>query len=254
GGGRDRRAVGAGGAAAAGADGARAARHGGDPARGGGPRALLRRPPLLRGAEPAAILVGAGGRGARGGAGDGAAGRARELPRAPVVSVSRAPARFALLVTLCLAATAGLGIAALGRRLARRRPRARAALFALLVAGLLAEHVAAPYPTVPVETPAFYRQLGASAEEGTVFELFVGDRSRSLFDQTIHRRPIAGGYLSRPLAYPLRELPPFDDPFAPGQGGDIVAAPGPEVGLRALAFARVRWIVVYLDQRLDLVG
>ena len=170
----------------------------------------------------------------------------RLLQHLPVANVFRVPARFALLVTLCLAVLTGLGLVGLARRFpALTTRRARLVALPLLTLALLAEHFPAPYPLVPVEEPAFYRQLASSAERGAVLELpFALTRSTSLFNQTVHGKPIVGGYLSRPLAYPLLKLPPFREASDETLAADIVALPREGVGEWALHQAGVRWIVV----------
>lgn len=171
----------------------------------------------------------------------------RLLQQLPGVNASRVPARFALLVTLCLAVLAGLGLAGLRARFPRLRGnRLRAIAVPLLVLALLAEHIAVPYPLTTVTIAPFYRQLAASTEPGAVLELpFVMTRSTSLFGQTIHGHPIIGGYLSRPLAYPLLDLPPFNDPA--NSRNDMVPAADTSTGTWSLHLAGVRWIVVLLD-------
>lgn len=171
----------------------------------------------------------------------------RLVQQIPGVNVSRVPARFALLVTLCLAVLAGLGLVGLCARFPRLRGgRCRAIAVPLLVVALLAEHVAAPYPLTAVTPPPFYRQLAASAEPGAVLELpFSLTRSTSLFGQTVHGHPIVGGYLSRPLAYPLLDLPPFNAPAT--TRNDMVPAADTGTGAWTLRLAGVRWIVVLLD-------
>jgi hypothetical protein len=166
----------------------------------------------------------------------------RLVQRVPLANVFRVPARFGLLVTLCLAVLAGLGLVGLARRFPKLATgRVRLIALPLLTLLLLAEHFPAPYPLVPVEEPAFYRQLAASSEQGAVLELpFALTRSTSLFNQTIHGRPIIGGYLSRPLAYPLLAVPPF----GPAPTDDIVAMPNDGVGEWMLHEAGVRWVVV----------
>lgn len=174
----------------------------------------------------------------------------RLLQGIPGVNVSRGPARFALLVTLCLAVLAGLGLAGLAQKLPRSpRPRLVALATPLLVALLLAEHVAVPYPLTAVVPAPFYRQLAAAREAGAVLELpLVMTRATSLYGQTVHGRPIVGGYLSRQLPYPLLALPPFDDPTGNDPTDrDIVPPPAAEVGGWGLRLAGVRWIVVLLD-------
>jgi len=165
----------------------------------------------------------------------------------PGVNVSRVPARFALLVTLSLAVLAGLGLVGLRARFPRLdRGAFRFVVTPLLVVALLAEHFAVPYPLTATDEPPFYRQLAASAEPGAILELpFSMTRSGSLFGQTIHGRPIIGGYLSRPLAYPLLDLPPFADPA--NTRNDFVPAADADTGRWSLHLAGVRWIVVLLD-------
>ena len=165
----------------------------------------------------------------------------------PGVNVARVPARFALLVTLALAVLAGLGLVGLRARFPRLdRGMLRLVVTPLLALALLAEHLAVPYPLTATDEPPFYRQLAASAEPGTVLELpFSLTRSTSLFGQTVHGRPIVGGYLSRPLPYPLLDLPPFADPAS--TRADFVPAADTGTGVWALHLARVRWIVVLLD-------
>jgi hypothetical protein len=152
------------------------------------------------------------------------------------------------MVTLCLAVLVGLGLAGLARGWPRPAGRrARVLLLPLLVAGLLVEHLALPYPLERPDAPSFYRELARSPEAGTILEWpFSLKRSRSLYYQTVHGRPMVGGYISRRLAYPLRGLPPFRTP--PSVGSEIVlSAPPPDLGAWALAHADVRWIVVLLD-------
>ena len=171
----------------------------------------------------------------------------RLMQQIPGVNVARVPARFALLVTLALATLAGLGLVGLRARFPRLdRGALRFVVTPLLVIALLAEHLAVPYPLTAVDEPPFYRQLAASAEPGAVLELpFSMTRSTSLFGQTIHGRPIIGGYLSRPLAYPLLDLPPFADPA--NTRNDFVPAADADTGIWSLHLAGVRWIVVLLD-------
>ncbi len=171
----------------------------------------------------------------------------RLLQQIPGVNVSRVPARFALLVTLCLAVLAGLGIAGLRERLPtlRRGLLSKIALL-LLVVALLTEHFAAPYPLSAVTPAPFYQRLAAAHETGAVLELpFSLTRATSLFGQTVHGQPIVGGYLSRPLAYPLLALPPFANPA--DSRGDITPPLNTGTGIWMLHLSGVRWIVVLLN-------
>lgn len=173
----------------------------------------------------------------------------RLLERVPGLNLARVPARFALLVTLCLAVLSGFGIRFLATRFATRWPRPALSLaYGVLILALLSEHLAIPYPLTPVTAPPAFQWLAAQPEPGTVLEFpVVLERSRSLFYQTIHGRPIVGGYLSRPLAYPYLTLPLFQEAAGQRMPPDIAPPPDPGLGAWTLAIANVGWIAVFRD-------
>jgi hypothetical protein len=146
----------------------------------------------------------------------------------PFMRISRSVSRYALMVQLCLAVTAALGLAALLRRVRQRRVEwGLASLAGLLVLG---EFWVAPYPLSPPDTPAFYAQLPADASPGAVLNLPMNyDRPGYLLYQTVHGRPLTAGYISRddprtlvervPVLQQLRHLGPdilADDPAVVG--------------------------------------
>lgn len=173
----------------------------------------------------------------------------RWLMTVPVVNVSRVPSRFAVLVTLSLAVLSGYGVAALARHGARLFPRTLRLLLAALIALILAEQWSVPYPVHALDPPAAYQQLAMLNDGRAVLELPLNlTRSRSLYYQTVHEHPIVGGYLSRPLPYPLLDLPPFS-PDSKARQPDITAPTPPGTGSWALAVANVGWIAVLLEDR-----
>jgi hypothetical protein len=191
----------------------------------------------------------------------GASGWSLPLPYAlmmeiPGLSVVRTPVRMALGGTLGLAVLSGVGFAALGRRWPRLAgARARILLAVAIVGLILVEQLTVPFPLEATATPEFYRQLAASSEPGTVLELPISyKRARSDLYQTVHGRPIVAGYVARRLDYPYRVLLPVGG-YAP-VGSDIMGRQiAPEVAPLALAWANVRWIVVYPnDQNYDEYG
>lgn len=166
------------------------------------------------------------------------------LDAVPGLNILRVPARFAILVTLALAVLSGLGIAELVRRrgVTWSRP-ARIGAFTLLTVFLLLEHFAVPFPMTTPRVPRFYTELAKSSEQGVIYELpFSLKRPASLYSQTVHQRPIIGGYVSRRLSYPLRLFPPFAGPT----DGDITPpiTDVTAVGSWVLRASDVRWLVV----------
>jgi hypothetical protein len=127
----------------------------------------------------------------------------------------RVPARFAMLATLCASVACGLAIAAL----APRRPGPRAAVGALIVAGLVADGWMRPMPLFPHPS----RFPLPDAPNTAVVELPTDDPFVSvsaMYRSMDHRRPLVSGYsghvpphysilstaLRREDASPLREL------------------------------------------------
>jgi hypothetical protein len=163
----------------------------------------------------------------------------------PFLSVARVPDRLSLVVTLSLAILVGIALVSLSRRFGGRiGARARVAAVVALVAVLLIEHLAIPFPLEAVSPPPFYQRLAASGEPGTVLELpYCKQCSLTNYRQTVHERPTIGGYISRRLAYPIRESPLYrelstDPDITPAVGQDVV-------GQQILAYAEVRWLVVF---------
>jgi len=170
----------------------------------------------------------------------------------PGLNFLRVPIRLSLLVTLALAVLGGIAVAHLAWRWpALGRPARAVPLVGLLAALLVFEHLAAPFPleqTADAAVPPFYRALAASPEQGAILEWPLSfKRARSNFYQTVHHRPIMGGYVARRLAYPVRALPPFRD--LPDPAGDIYMQPADaqNIGPWIVQWAGVRWIVVYRD-------
>jgi hypothetical protein len=121
----------------------------------------------------------------------------------PVVGLARSPSRFAIVTVLGLSLLFAFALEALWRRY---RPPLTVAvvLFALLAFELSPN----PRLLVSAAVPDVYRAIATGSEEaGTLLELptgirdgtsSVGDfRATSLYYQTVHRRPLVGGYLSR---------------------------------------------------------
>jgi len=163
----------------------------------------------------------------------------------PFLSVARVPDRLSLIVTLCLAILVGIALVSLARRFERRiGARGRVAVVAALVAVLLIEHLAIPFPLEAVSPAPFYQRLAASGEPGTVLELpYCKQCSLTNYRQTVHEHPTIGGYISRRLAYPIRDSPLYrelstDPDITPAVGQGIV-------GRQILAYAAVRWLVVF---------
>ena len=120
----------------------------------------------------------------------------------PIVNNARMPGRAMVVVMLGLAVLASAFVA-------RWRPSAigrRAALAALAVF-LVVESAPAPFPVIKLAVPQIYQTLRDRPETGAVCELPLGIRDglgsrgslneMQFYYQTVHQRPLVGGYLSR---------------------------------------------------------
>jgi hypothetical protein len=121
----------------------------------------------------------------------------------PIVGLARTPARFSIVLMLLVSVMFACGLAWLGQRWPRRRTPMVVCVAALLVFELL------PVPRMlhSAKVPAVYQHVAAASARVRVLELPFGMRdgtssygdfsARSQFFQTMHEKPLAGGYLSR---------------------------------------------------------
>lgn len=129
----------------------------------------------------------------------------------PLVGLARSPSRFAIVTALGLSILVAFVLDGLSRR--RRAPGWLPALAAALLA---VEMWPAPRALFSAEIPEVYRHIAAgNDEEGRLLELPTGIRdgtsstgdfrASSVFYQTLHQRPLVGGYLSRVSRWRKRE-------------------------------------------------
>lgn len=159
----------------------------------------------------------------------------------PFMRISRSVSRFALMVQMCVAVLAGIGMAqAMGLRDWRleiggwRAPISNLQslvsgplLFASLTVLLLFEYWVAPYPISPPDTPAYYATLAdqpVNPDAPAVLNLPMNyDRPGYLLYQTVHGRPLTVAYISRDDPRTLTERAPVLQHFR-HLGPDILAS------------------------------
>ena len=122
----------------------------------------------------------------------------------PILSNARVPGRAIVLVFLALAVVSAIAVADMRRRSRRWSTGAAAALLAAIVF----DYLAAPFPLHRLDRPALYKTLAGVEGQGTLLELPLGVADavfgvegfwdpRLLFYQSIHGRPLVGGAMSR---------------------------------------------------------
>jgi hypothetical protein len=119
----------------------------------------------------------------------------------PIVANARMPGRAIVMVYLALAVLAAIAITRCSQW---RHPRVYLGAAAVV---LVVDFLPAPFPLVQLDRPAIYDTIRSRPEQGAVCELPFGIRDgsgergafddRILFYQTIHERPLVGGFLAR---------------------------------------------------------
>ena len=170
----------------------------------------------------------------------------------PFMRISRSVSRFALMVQLCIAVLAGIGLHALLAWLAGRQRtggRAYAAMGAaagVSIVVILGEYWVAPYPLSPPDTPAYYEQLAQDPDTRAVLNLPMNyDRPGYLLYQTVHGKPLAVAYISRDDPRTLTERVPVLQHFR-HLGDDIIA--GDPAAVAPTVFADLGVGTVVLDR------
>jgi hypothetical protein len=131
----------------------------------------------------------------------------------PLVRLARTPARLAIVAALGLSILFASALCSLGDRWPHRR---RALLSAIAVL-MLFELFPAPRALYSAAVPRFYERVAQhKADDVRLIELPVGVRdgtssvgnftARSQFFQTVHGKPIIGGYLSRVSRRRIEEM------------------------------------------------
>jgi hypothetical protein len=126
----------------------------------------------------------------------------------PLLEMVHAPARFAIVVALGLSLLFAFSLDDILRQMRARGAPTRRGFVAALALLLAAELVPAPRRLYSAEIPAIYQLLRTSGEpQGPLLELPTGIldgiemigtfNASTQYFQTLHRRPLIGGYLSR---------------------------------------------------------
>ena len=160
----------------------------------------------------------------------------------PFFSIARSVSRFDVMVMLCLAVLAALGLQGVLRRLPARRGIFVASLGVALVC---LEFLPVPYPLTEVEVPSFYESLAAEPEEYAILELPMNwDRPAHLLYQTAHRKPIIAGYVTRPNPLSIVERVPVLQHFR-FLGADIIVQDPKEIAPEVFDYMGVRYVIVH---------
>ncbi|MGE3473910.1 MAG: glycosyltransferase 87 family protein [Vicinamibacterales bacterium] len=175
----------------------------------------------------------------------------------PVVNLTRMPGRFAVMVALCASVLFALALRALGERWPARRRTILATVACLLAFELLP----VPRTLYSAAVPSVYAIIRDDPRQVRVLELPFGARdgvtsigdfsARSQFHQTVHGKPLVGGYLSRVSARRFRELaatPTLGSLIALSEGKALTEAQSAALAERGSGFVgrtSLGWVVIH---------
>jgi hypothetical protein len=150
----------------------------------------------------------------------------RLLAAAPYLDIARVPARFVVMAAMGVAMLAAFGAR---RILAGASPGGASAIASSLVALIACESLVVPLPTQTTATPRFFERLRAEPGPGVILEAPIpSDPARlpvRMLWQTVHERPVFGGYLSRGLPpIPFDAVPGFAPLASRSQSNDDIVA------------------------------
>ncbi len=160
-------------------------------------------------------------------------------PALPPLDMLRVANRFLILTSLALAVLAGFGAS---------RTICGDGKFLVVCGLVMLEYLWVPFPMQPVEISPLHEKLAVAEGDGAVLDIPFHQRNRTAHNlraQTVHRRPIAGGYLST--------LPPSVEAAIRSEPAlaDLAGVPRME---RPLDDARLRelgfdWVVLHKNRR-----
>jgi len=178
----------------------------------------------------------------------------------PIIGLARTPARVSIVVMLGVSMLFAAALSHLGDRW----PRRRRLLLSAMALALLFELSPAPRPLYSASVPAFYTRVALDPRDVTLMELPVGVRdgtssvgdftARSQFFQTVHGKPLVGGYLSRvsrKRIAQLRQDPLLDALITLSEGGTLDGvreAALVERGTEFIRRGRIGYVVVDNDR------
>jgi hypothetical protein len=110
----------------------------------------------------------------------------------PFMKLSGVPVRMVVMVIFGASFLSAIGF----RELFRNFPTKRIFTFVLL-AVLLFETLQSPLAAIKIEVPGYVTALAGLPNDGGVLDLVTKDLTLPLYYQTIHGKPITGGYVSR---------------------------------------------------------
>lgn len=119
------------------------------------------------------------------------------LGHLPLMNFSAVTVRFGVMVSFCFAILAAFALADLQKPFLKKVKSKvlRILIPVLLVLFIFIENLSIPYTITKVDIPDFYYEIAQDQQDYSMIE--VPNNSRPLYMQTVHKKPLIGGYVSR---------------------------------------------------------
>jgi len=115
----------------------------------------------------------------------------------PLMHPFRVPARFAVLVLMCISVLAGLGIKGSLDYVRRRSILGTGLAAAVMAALILVEYFCAPFPSYAPPKLPYYVLLGRDSTPGALIEQPLTGNELSAYGQIFHHKPLFKSFISR---------------------------------------------------------
>ncbi len=109
----------------------------------------------------------------------------------PFLKLSGVPARMTVMVTLSAAVLSAMAVTHLPKTSSGK------IFTSIIIALLFVEYLPAPLPATPTEVPAYVTALADLPNDGGVLDEAAPTKYFQLYYQTVHRKPMAFGYVAR---------------------------------------------------------
>ncbi|MDR3708801.1 MAG: hypothetical protein P4L33_10895 [Capsulimonadaceae bacterium] len=167
------------------------------------------------------------------------------LPKVlPFLKPFRVPARFGVLVLLCVAIVAAQGLSSLLDWLRRYSSALPAAAIALVCVAVAMEYDCLPYPSFTPPAYPIYDAIGREPGHFALFELPMMGNELSAYGQVHHHKPLFKSFISRTPAGAMDTVDRYEDiARTPAMNGDGAM----QRNLRELSGLGTRYVVVRLN-------
>jgi len=169
---------------------------------------------------------------------------------------NRVPARFVVLLTLSLAILSSYAISGIMKKYLKTNKKI-IAFGSIVLFVILLEFATVPYPTTAQSIPSIYETIKNDNENSAILDAPTGGfgyldlQSDALYQyfQTVHEKPIYGGWTTRPPVEPQRFMESyfFLQFLYPAVTDDIVKQDLQEVGISILNYYNIGYVILHKE-------